>query len=67
MVESPCINYCKYDAEHGFCLGCYRTLEEISIWTRISDDEKSDILSFCYERKQKFLILKKKTRIKTKK
>ena len=28
---SPCIKVCTYD-EHGYCLGCQRTDEEVSSW-----------------------------------
>ena len=29
--ESPCVNICVLDA-HGYCIGCYRTIEEIAGW-----------------------------------
>ena len=32
---SPCINICALD-EQGYCLGCYRSLEEIAGWSRLS-------------------------------
>jgi len=32
---SPCIKLCVLD-EHGFCRGCYRTIQEISAWPRLS-------------------------------
>jgi predicted Fe-S protein YdhL (DUF1289 family) len=32
---SPCINICALD-EQGYCLGCYRTLDEIAGWSRLS-------------------------------
>tara|TARA_R100000808_G_C2154691_1_gene165910 strand:+ start:7653 stop:7829 length:177 start_codon:yes stop_codon:yes gene_type:complete len=28
--NSPCTGYCVYDYEEDHCLGCFRTLEEIS-------------------------------------
>ena len=31
-IISPCINICKTDPLTGFCYGCGRTDEEISIW-----------------------------------
>ncbi|MGA2709535.1 MAG: DUF1289 domain-containing protein [Steroidobacteraceae bacterium] len=32
---SPCINICSLD-EHGYCRGCYRTIEEIAAWSRLT-------------------------------
>ncbi|KAA3653512.1 MAG: DUF1289 domain-containing protein [Proteobacteria bacterium] len=49
-VESPCINVCKMDARSGLCLGCARTLEEITCWSRASDAEKRRILARVAER-----------------
>ena len=31
-VESPCTNVCKYDIKEEFCIGCYRTKEELQDW-----------------------------------
>jgi predicted Fe-S protein YdhL (DUF1289 family) len=33
--SSPCLNVCTLD-ERGICRGCYRTLEEIAGWTRMT-------------------------------
>jgi predicted Fe-S protein YdhL (DUF1289 family) len=32
---SPCINICSLDAR-GYCRGCYRTIQEIAAWPRLS-------------------------------
>ncbi|MGA2779384.1 MAG: DUF1289 domain-containing protein [Steroidobacteraceae bacterium] len=32
---SPCINICSLD-EQGYCRGCYRTIEEIAAWSRLT-------------------------------
>jgi len=29
----------------GLCLGCYRTLDEIALWSQMSDAEKQQVLS----------------------
>ncbi|TMH69644.1 MAG: DUF1289 domain-containing protein, partial [Betaproteobacteria bacterium] len=31
-VKSPCIKVCQMDPQHGLCLGCRRTLDEIARW-----------------------------------
>jgi uncharacterized protein len=44
-VESPCIGACLVDQGHGFCVGCWRTLREISDWHRYSPQEKHALLA----------------------
>ena len=34
-IPSPCVNVCAVDPAGGYCLGCYRTLEEIAAWTNL--------------------------------
>ena len=31
-VPSPCVSVCAVDPAGGYCLGCYRTLDEIEAW-----------------------------------
>ncbi len=42
-VPSPCISICKMDADTGWCLGCFRTLEEIAQWSRAADADKLQV------------------------
>jgi len=42
-TESPCIGICIID-DHKTCIGCYRTLDDISIWSLASEDQKRQIL-----------------------
>ena len=39
-VKSPCIGTCLLDPSIGGCIGCYRTVEEITIWKTMTDAEK---------------------------
>lgn len=39
-VESPCINVCALDPGRQYCIGCYRTIGEITRWRDASDEEK---------------------------
>jgi hypothetical protein len=52
MATSPCINVCTLDAVNGLCQGCFRTLDEIAIWSRASNDEKLVILSAVSRRRE---------------
>ncbi len=42
-VPSPCISVCEMDEAMSGCKGCFRTLDEISIWSRASDETKLQI------------------------
>lgn len=44
-IPSPCIDVCRIDQSSGFCAGCYRTLDEICMWTRYTDDEREAIMA----------------------
>ena len=35
LVPSPCISLCRVDAHTHWCDGCFRTLDEISQWSRL--------------------------------
>lgn len=37
-VPSPCVSLCKLDVERQYCMGCFRTLEEIMAWSQADDD-----------------------------
>lgn len=44
-IPSPCIDVCRIDQSSGLCEGCCRTLDEICMWTRYSDQEREAILA----------------------
>ena len=39
-VPSPCISICRMDATAGWCEGCFRTLDEIRLWSQAGDADK---------------------------
>jgi predicted Fe-S protein YdhL (DUF1289 family) len=49
-IKSPCIQVCKYD-KSGVCQGCYRSMEEITGWLFMSDEQKLKILENVAKRK----------------
>ena len=53
-VASPCIRICTVDAEAKVCIGCFRTLDEISDWTRMSDGERAAVNSRLSARRAAF-------------
>ncbi|MBV9189570.1 MAG: DUF1289 domain-containing protein [Betaproteobacteria bacterium] len=44
-IESPCIRVCQMDPVHGLCLGCARTLDEISRWARMTNAERARVMA----------------------
>jgi len=44
-IKTPCIKVCVVDGESGLCLGCYRKLNEVATWSRLSDAERESILA----------------------
>lgn len=40
-MPSPCINLCRIDVRSGWCVGCWRTLDEIAGWSRLGNAERS--------------------------
>ena len=51
MIQSPCINICKMDAASGLCTGCFRTIDEITVWSRIDDTARVNILASVARRR----------------
>lgn len=41
-MASPCVGICK--VEEGTCTGCLRTLDEIRDWTKMTDEEREQIM-----------------------
>lgn len=46
---SPCVQICTLD-DANVCVGCYRTLEEIGGWARMSPDEQRSVIRRARER-----------------
>lgn len=48
-VASPCVNVCALD-EQDICVGCQRTVAEITRWSRMDNQERRQVLVLCHER-----------------
>jgi uncharacterized protein len=44
-IESPCEKVCVVDPDTQVCVGCNRTLEEITNWTRYTHAERRAIMA----------------------
>ena len=49
-VDSPCIQVCTYDEEEEFCIGCYRTKQELQDWLIMTREQKLETLKKLEER-----------------
>ena len=49
-IESPCVQVCVLHPEARVCLGCYRTGDEISAWSRMTPDERREIMAALPDR-----------------
>ncbi|WP_397449540.1 DUF1289 domain-containing protein [Pseudomonas sp. NA-150] len=48
-VRSPCVSICALD-DDDICLGCQRTVSEITGWNRMDNTERRAVLVLCHER-----------------
>ena len=50
-MDSPCNRVCVMDGDKRYCLGCWRTLAEISNWGSMNDAEQATVLRKIQRRK----------------
>lgn len=43
-INSPCVKLCAVHPEERLCVGCYRTIEEISGWSRLTHEARAAIM-----------------------
>lgn len=44
-VASPCVKLCVVHPETRLCVGCLRSIDEISAWSRMSHDERESVIA----------------------
>jgi len=49
-VESPCIKICSIHPESRLCVGCLRTIDEITGWGRMTQHERRALMTELPER-----------------
>ena len=57
-IDSPCIDICTIDRDSGECIGCGRTVEEVSNWANFDNLKKKQILENLNARKMQYTKLK---------
>lgn len=51
-ISSPCVRKCCLN-EQDVCLGCFRHIDEIVGWSKMTESEKRKTLEKCDIREQK--------------
>lgn len=54
-VRSPCVSVCALDG-NDICVGCHRSGDEITRWSRMNNEERREVLKKVAERERKSLI-----------
>jgi uncharacterized protein len=44
-IQSPCVKLCVVHPEERICVGCFRTIDEISAWSRLTHEARSTIMA----------------------
>lgn len=44
-IESPCVKLCVVHPEARLCVGCYRSIDEIGAWSRMSAEARSAVIA----------------------
>ena len=52
-MKSPCNQQCRYEAEKGHCVSCWRTLDEIARWSQMSDAERERVMGQIDDRHER--------------
>jgi len=50
-VQSPCIKTCVIQPDSRLCIGCKRSIEEITGWSRMTPDDRAAIMADLPERR----------------
>jgi len=49
-IESPCVRICVVHPEARICTGCFRTIDEISKWSKMSREDRREIMEALPDR-----------------
>lgn len=44
-IQSPCIKLCVIDPQSRLCMGCKRSIGEITDWSRLSPAARADVMA----------------------
>ena len=55
-IESPCVQICVVHPETRICTGCYRTIDEITDWSRMTPEARRTIMDDLPARADQFKV-----------
>ncbi|MEP5761358.1 MAG: DUF1289 domain-containing protein [Litoreibacter sp.] len=55
-IESPCVKQCLVHPAAQICTGCLRSVDEITEWSRMSRQERRDVIAKLPERAGKLKV-----------
>ena len=55
-IESPCVQICVVHPETRICTGCYRTIDEITDWSRMTPEARRTIMDDLPVRVDQFKV-----------
>ncbi|PTX45578.1 MULTISPECIES: DUF1289 domain-containing protein [Gemmobacter] len=44
-VDSPCVKICVIHPEARLCVGCYRSIDEIGAWSRMTPEARRAVMA----------------------
>ncbi|MGL4239354.1 DUF1289 domain-containing protein [Tabrizicola sp.] len=44
-IESPCVKLCVVHPDARLCVGCYRSIDEISLWSKYTHEERAAVMA----------------------
>ena len=51
MLPSPCVGICRLDPGTGWCLGCARSADELTLWRDLPPDRQAEVWAELPRRK----------------
>ena len=55
-IESPCVQICVVHPETRICTGCYRTIDEITDWSRMTPGARRTIMDDLPARADQLMV-----------
>jgi uncharacterized protein len=44
-IQSPCVKLCVVHPEARICIGCMRSIDEISAWSRLTHEARATLMA----------------------
>lgn len=44
-IQSPCVQICMIHPEARICTGCFRSIEEITNWSKMTSEARADVMA----------------------